>query len=564
MNKVRKVLISVSDKAGIIEFASDLAHLGIEIISTGGTANKLKKAGISVTEISEITGFPELLDGRVKTLHPNIHAAILADRNNLEHAEQLKAQKIEPIDMIVVNLYPFEKVISKPKATLEEAIENIDIGGNTLIRAAAKNWQNVTIVPHPSLYKIISEELKQNDCSISLATKYLLAVLAFNITCNYDKQIFNFFRNKIQENITFASSELVEAVGKLTSLHKEEAETALEYIQSSFLQANSLNDEKQVEFPREEIIHLEKIKDLRYGENPHQLAAIYSFSDQEKRGIANANLLQGKEMSYNNYLDADASWKLVSEFTDKPACAIIKHTNPCGVGVGENLLQAYERALATDPVSAFGGIVAFNKPLDSATANKLTEIFLEVIVAPDFTEEALDILAKKKNLRLLAIRERSSGDKIEYRHISGGILLQTADEKEICEADLRVVTKKKPNKSELSAMLFAWKVCKHVKSNAIVIANEFQTIGIGAGQMNRLDSIKIAAMRAERFSLPLKGAVLASDAFFPFRDNVDEAAKYGISAIIQPGGSIRDQESIEAANEHGISMVFTGIRHFKH
>ncbi|GIU82082.1 MAG: bifunctional phosphoribosylaminoimidazolecarboxamide formyltransferase/IMP cyclohydrolase PurH [Acidobacteria bacterium] len=593
MIKVKRALISVSDKTGIVDFASDLAWLGIEIISTGGTADRLREAGIRVTEISEITGFPELLDGRVKTLHPKIHAAILADRDNPQHLEQLKTYEIEPIDMVVVNLYPFDQVIRKPNSTLDEAIENIDIGGHTLMRAAAKNWKHVTIVPHPNFYEVVIKELKRNNCSIPFTTRYLLAVSAFITTYLYEGQIFDFFWSDVQKNILGGSipPDVIEAMKQTVTLQKESQarfkedispESASSHEESSAqrllvkeelkdLEKSEMNkreeswhEEGEMLFPKEEIIYLEKIKDLRYGENPHQSAAVYGFLDK-KGGIANADLLQGKEMSYNNYLDADAAWNLVCEFTDKPACAIIKHTNPCGVGLGERLIQAYERALATDPVSAFGGIVAFNKILDAETAEKLTEIFLEVIVAPGFTVEALDILRKKKNLRLLAVGEaKKDSVRFEYRRISGGVLIQTIDDKEISEKDLQVVTKKAPSQAEINAMLFAWKVCKHVKSNAIVIANEFQTLGIGAGQMNRLDSIKLAAMRAERFNLPLKGAVLASDAFFPFRDNVDEAAKHGISAIIQPGGSVRDQESIEAADEYEISMVFTGVRHFKH
>jgi len=594
MSRTKRALISVSDKTGVVDFALDLASLGIEIISTGGTADKLKEAGIKVTEISEITGFPELLDGRVKTLHPKIHAAILADRENPQHIEQLEAYEIEPIDMVVVNLYPFAQVVNKPNPTLEEAIENIDIGGHTLIRAAAKNWQYVTVVPHPNFYEVIIKELKRNNCLVSPATRYLLAVSAFTMTYLYEEQISNFFRSEIQANIFRDSiaTDVIEAIEQTIVLQKD-TETRLkkdngstipespihheQTLTQKFLKKEELKNlrEKEIQkenrheesitlFPKEKILYLEKINDLRYGENPHQSAALYRFSGK-KDGVANADLLQGKEMSYNNYLDADAAWNLICEFMGKPACAIIKHTNPCGVGVGETLLQAYERAFATDPISAFGGIVAFNEVVDAETAEKLTEVFLEIIVAPDFSQEALDVFKRKKNLRLLAIGEAKKGnERFEYRRVSGGVLIQTIDDKEISEKDLQVVTNRKPSQAEINAMLFAWKVCKHVKSNAIVIANEFQTLGIGAGQMNRLDSIKIAAMKAERFNLPLKGTVLASDAFFPFRDNVDEAAKHGISAIIQPGGSVRDKESIEAANEYGISMVFTGVRHFKH
>lgn len=563
LKRIKRALISVYDKSSIIPFAKELQKFDIEIISTGGTAQTLKQEGINITEVSQITGFPEILNGRVKTLHPKIHAGLLAIRDKTSHLEQLETLGIGLIDLVVVNLYPFEKVIQNPDCTLAEAIENIDIGGPAMIRAAAKNYEEVTVVTSPAFYQLILEELRANNGSTTPQTRQLLATYAFALTSSYDKAITDFLLSKCFQSRKDLSSKNLHAI--LSELHKASEKISVN-LPTDFadnateIEKKTLNDSHET-FPERLSLNLKKIQDLRYGENPHQAAALYSISSG---GIAKGQLIQGKEMSFNNYLDSDTAWSIVCEF-DEPACAIIKHTNPAGVGIGNDTLEAYERALSTDPVSAFGGIVAFNRIVDEKTANKILEIFTEVVVAPDYTENALAIFSKKKNLRILKVgHDTSINHQLSYRSISGGILIQEQDDKKIQRADLRVVTKKAPSEIQIKAMLFAWKVCKHVKSNAIVLANGYQTLGIGAGQMNRLDSIKIAAMRAKRFNLPLEMAVLASDAFFPFRDNVDEAASHGISAIIQPGGSIKDDEVIKAANEHNISMVFTGFRHFRH
>ena len=553
--------MSVSDKQGIVQFAEELVKFGVQIISTGGTARALRESGIDVTEVSEITGFPEMMDGRVKTLHPKIHGAFLALRDNAEHIEAMKAHDITPIDLVVINLYPFEKTIEKEDVTLEEAVEQIDIGGPAMIRSASKNWRDVTVVTDPRAYERIMEELNENEGSISLETRKSLAALAFSHTSYYDLIISDYLSDQLSDE----EFELVE------DFHPASGEEVLRIFDSleEFENAKPLNEDfifREIEEENENDLpefidpELEKSADLRYGENPHQQAALY-VSDLEVTGIAYADQLHGKEMSYNNYLDADAAWRLVSDF-DELACAIIKHTNPSGVGIGENNLAAYRRALETDPVSAFGGIVAFNRKVSAEEAAAVNEIFTEVVIAPEYQEEALEIFKKKKNLRVLKAENLQNA--LEYRKISGGMLVQTPDVYKISADGLKIVTEKQPTESEISALQFAWKVCKHVKSNAIVFTNEFQTIGVGAGQMNRIDSVRIAAERAGRTNLELKNSVLASDAFFPFRDGVDEAAKYGISAVIQPGGSVRDEEVIEAANEHGLAMVFTGIRHFKH
>lgn len=539
LRKIKRALLSVSDKTGLAEFAKTLAGFGVELISTGGTAKFLRDNGLEVADVATVTGFPEMMDGRVKTLHPKIHGAFLALRDNVEHVASMKEHGIEPIDLVVINLYPFEQTIAKEGVTLAEAVENIDIGGPAMIRSASKNWRDVAVVTDPQIYHEITDELKTNDGSLMLETRQRLATLAYTRTANYDLAI------------------------------------------SSYLEKQTNLSDSAIRIPRSEIgsdatlpetqnISLIKVTDLRYGENPHQKAALYKTG--EPGGIAGAQQLHGKEMSFNNYVDAEAAWDLVQDF-DEMAVAIIKHTNPSGVGVGTTNQEAYSRALSTDPVSAFGGIVAFNKKVDATVAASVNEVFTEVVIAPDFDEKALQIFRTKKNLRVLRVSSAppaaggSTSDhssELEYKQISGGMLVQEKDLYKVTRDDLKVASEKHPSEDEIKAMLLAWRVCKHVKSNAIVIANENQTIGVGSGQMNRVDSVRIAAMRAERFNLPIKGAVLASDAFFPFRDNVDEAAKLGVSAIIQPGGSMRDEESIEAANEHGISMVFTGFRHFKH
>lgn len=504
MRKINRALISVSDKTGIIDFARELKNFGVEIISTGGTAKSLREAGIDVRDISDVTGFPEMMDGRVKTLHPRVHGGLLALRDNAEHVAAMDQHGIEPIDMVVVNLYPFAQTIAREGVTREEAIEQIDIGGPAMIRSAAKNARDVAVVVSSSQYAILIDELKQNDGALSLSTRERLAHEAFSQTANYDS------------------------------------------IVSSYLSGSSL------------ALFLTKAADLRYGENPHQQASLYRTSD--RGGVTNAELLSGKEMSFNNYVDADAAWQLVCDF-EATTCAIIKHTNPAGVGQGETVAEAYQKALATDPVSAFGGIVAINRPVDADAAREITKIFTEVVIAPGYDSAALEILQAKKNLRVLRMDSVSLTDELQFKQISGGMLVQTPDNHQLHESDLKVVTTRQPTEEEIRALLFAWTVCKHTKSNAIVYARDGQTVGVGAGQMSRVDSVRIGAARAQ---LPVAGSVLASDAFFPFRDGLDEAARNGITAVIQPGGSVRDDEVIAAANEHGLAMVFTGVRHFKH
>lgn len=544
LRKITRALISVSDKTGILEFAKELAGFGVEIISTGGTARNLRENGIAVTEVSEITNFPEMMDGRVKTLHPKIHGAFLALRDNENHVASMQAHGIEPIDLVVVNLYPFEQTIEKEDVTLAEAVENIDIGGPAMIRSASKNWRDVAVLTDARLYESVLQEMRENDGSLSLETRQRLATLAYTRTASYDLAISSY----LAKQLSAEDLEFLEPFNPLQNLVFIESDEHFE-------------EETSEDLPEFKSIELAKIADLRYGENPHQRAALYE--SDEARGIANAEQLHGKEMSFNNYVDAEAAWNLVRDF-DELAVTIIKHTNPSGVGTGATNLEAYKRALSTDPVSAFGGIVALNRKVDAETAAAINEVFTEVVVAPDFDEEALKIFKTKKNLRVLRVAKTDNENPFEYKQISGGFLVQTKDIHQISESDLKFVTERKPTDKELRALLLAWKVCKHVKSNAIVFANENQTIGVGAGQMNRVDSVRIAAVRAERFNLPLKNSALASDAFFPFRDNVDEAASFGVSAIIQPGGSIKDGESIAAANEHNIAMVFTGVRHFKH
>ena len=509
---MKRALISVSDKTGLVDFARKIAELGWEIVSTGGTARTLEEAGIKVTEISRVTDFPEILDGRVKTLHPKVHGGILA-KNTPEHFQVLKEQGIVPIDLVVVNLYPFQQTIARPGVSLDEAIEKIDIGGPTMVRAAAKNYQRVAIVVNPQKYGEILSELEEKG-EISIATRERLALEAFQHTAQYDAAIANYL------------------AGKFTN----------------------------EQFPEQYIVVGQKKQDLRYGENPHQKAAFYVFPGNTQGTIAGARQLQGKELSYNNIVDIEAAWTLVQEF-EQPAACIIKHTNPCGTALGENLVEAYQRALAADPVSAFGGIIGLNRQVDKETAEKIAETFMEAVVAPGFAPDALEVLKKKQNLRLLEIEPVQEQSEYWLEKVSGGFLVQDLDKKTVNLEELQVVTEKKPTAAELEELLFAWKVVKHVKSNAIVVTKDRQTIGVGAGQMNRVGAANIAFKQAGE---KVQGAVLASDAFFPFRDTVDAAAKAGIKAIIQPGGSIRDEESIQACNEHGITMVFTGVRHFKH
>ncbi len=526
MKKISRALLSVSDKTRLVELAKELADLGVELLSTGGTAKTLRQAELQVIDVSEFTGFPEILDGRVKTLHPKIHGGILAQRDNPEHNKAVAEHSINYIDLVIVNLYPFRQTIEKPNVSLEEAIENIDIGGPSLIRAAAKNYQDVAVIVDPEDYPAILLELKEHNGILSEQTRQNLAAKAFTHTSLYDLTIANYLTKLTgQDKIAFS--------GKTAD-----------------------------KMPNQLVLSLKEKQALRYGENPHQQAMLYVDDLTAETGIASATQLQGKELSYNNFLDLDAAWALVSEF-DKTACVIIKHTNPCGVAIGINAKDAFERARATDPVSAFGGIIAINTTIDKETAQAMSDLFVEAIIAPAFSQDAKDIFASKKNLRLLVLEkeEKQSQNLLEIKHISGGYLVQTKDTEKLLIENAKVVTKKQPTKEQLLALDFAWKICKHVKSNAIVYAGEEQLIGVGAGQMSRIDSVRFGATKAQ---LSLVGSVLASDAFFPFRDSIDEVKKYGITAIIQPGGSIRDKEVIDAADEHQLIMVFTGVRHFKH
>ena len=516
MSKIQRALVSVSKKDGLIDFVKGLSEMGVEILSTGGTAKLLKDNNIPVIQVSDYTGFPEIMDVRVKTLHPLIHGGLLGRRDNEKHLEEMKKHGIKPIDMVVVNLYPFEDTISKEGVKLDEAIENIDIGGPSMLRSSAKNFQDVAVVVNSDDYEDILAEMEENDGAISYDTKMKLSVKAFKHTARYDSLISKYLESK------------VEGEG----------------------------------FPSILNLQFEKITDLRYGENPHQKAAFYENIGLNKGTLSKAKQLHGKELSYNNILDLNAALELVREF-DETAAVIIKHTNPCGVAIGNNLVSAYREARETDPLSAFGGIIGFNKNVDEETAKEIASTFIEAVIAPDYDESALAILKEKKNIRLLKLSNFKEKTEKEYdlRNVSGGLLLQDKDSVTLNEDNLKVVTNRQPTEKEWSAMRFAWKVAKHVKSNAIIYATENETVGIGAGQMSRVDSSKLAAMKANK---PIQGTAMASDAFFPFRDSVDEAAKVGGTAIIQPGGSVKDEEVIAAANEHNIAMVFTGIRHFKH
>jgi phosphoribosylaminoimidazolecarboxamide formyltransferase / IMP cyclohydrolase len=520
--KIQRAILSVTDKTGLVEFARQLSGMKVELVSTGGTAKQLREAGITVKDISELTGFPEMLDGRVKTLHPKVHGGILHIRGNPGHVAAAKEHGIQPIDMVVVNLYAFEKTASKPGVHFDEVIENIDIGGPSMVRSAAKNFRDVAIVTSPDDYAAIAQEMASSGGELGLATRWRLAQKAFATTAAYDSAI------------------------------------------AATLAATSLNDATQFQlpaagggdFPAVLRFSLNKVMDLRYGENPHQRAAMYS--DGSGTGVANGKQLQGKELSFNNIVDLQAAWDLAQEF-EETACAIIKHTNPSGASTGKTLLEAYMRAKETDPVSAFGGVIGVNRVIDGAAAEEIAKLFVEAIAAPGYSPEAREKLAAKKNLRLVEVKQ--SAQKFAMKQVSGGMLVQDADIRPLTEADLKVATTRQPTAEEKRALLFAWKVCKHVKSNAIVYAREGQTVGVGAGQMSRVDSCKIGAMKA---ILPLQGTVAASDAFFPFPDGVEEIAKAGATAIIQPGGSMRDQEVIDTANRLGLAMVLTGVRHFRH
>ena len=522
MDKIQRALISVSDKVGITEFAQSLHTLGIEILSTGGTAKLLAEAGIPVVEVSDYTGFPEMMAGRVKTLHPKIHGGILARRGTDEAV--MEANGIAPIDMVVVNLYPFEETIARDDCDLPMAIENIDIGGPTLLRAAAKNHAAITVLVDSADYEPVLEELQQNNGQTSLGTRYKLAVKTFEHTARYDGAIAN------------------------------------------YLGAISLDGE-QAAFPNTLNLQYRQVQTMRYGENPHQRAAFFTEHAPAEVSVATARQIQGKELSYNNVADTDAALECVKTFTEAPACVIVKHANPCGVALGADLLEAYERAFKTDPTSAFGGIIAFNRPLDEATASAIIERqFVEVIIAPAIDSAALPVLAAKQNVRVLECGQW--GDvpvaMLDFKRVNGGLLVQDRDLGRISEADLKVVTKRLPTAQELTDLLFAWRVGKFVKSNAIVYCKDGMTIGVGAGQMSRVYSARVAALKAADEGLEVKGSVMASDAFFPFRDGIDQAAGAGIVAVIEPGGSMRDDEVIAAADEHDIAMVFTGMRHFRH
>ena len=519
--KIQRALISVSDKTGVLAFAQALASFGVEILSTGGTAKLLADNGVKVIEVADYTGFPEMLDGRVKTLHPKIHGGVLGRRDLPDHVAAMARHEIGNIDLVCVNLYPFVETISKPNCSLADAIENIDIGGPTMVRSAAKNYQHVAIVTDASDYTALAEELRANAGGLTLATRFALAKKAFSHTAAYDGAISNY----------------------LTALDADGANPA--------------------DFPLRFNASFEKVQDMRYGENPHQKAAFYRDLVRVPGAIANYNQLQGKELSYNNIADADAAWESVKTF-DQPACVIIKHANPCGVAIAADTLTAYRLAFATDSTSAFGGIIAFNREVDAATAEAVSAQFLEVLIAPAYSAEAKALLAKKVNVRVLEVPLESGANPYDFKRVGGGLLVQSADIKNVVLDELRVVTKRQPTAAELQDLLFAWRVAKFVKSNAIVFARNGQTAGVGAGQMSRVDSTRIAAIKAAAAGLPLAGAVAASDAFFPFRDGVDVIAENGIKAIIQPGGSMRDEEVFAAADEHGIAMVLTGTRHFRH
>jgi phosphoribosylaminoimidazolecarboxamide formyltransferase/IMP cyclohydrolase len=530
MSLVKQALISVSDKAGLIELGRELAALGVTLLSTGGTAKALADAGLKVTEVADYTGFPEMLDGRVKTLHPKVHGGLLARREMPAHMQAIAGAGIPPIDLLVVNLYPFEATVAKPGCTLEDAIENIDIGGPAMVRSAAKNWRGVGVVTDPSQYAGVIAELKK-DGALSDATRFQLSVAAFNRISNYDAAISDY----------------------LSSLQP---------------------DGTRSEFPAQANGRFIKLQDLRYGENPHQRAALYRDLYPAPGSLVAAKQLQGKELSYNNLADADAAWECVKCF-DTPACVIIKHANPCGVALGKNAAEAYAKAFATDPTSAFGGIIAFNTPVDAATAQAVSKQFMEVLIAPSYAADALEMLKAKGNVRVLSIsladvkRDGKNAweqgrNAVDVKRIGSGLLMQTADNHVLKATDLKVVTKKAPTPQQIEDLLFAWQVATYVKSNAIVFCGNGQTLGVGAGQMSRIDSARIASIKAANAGLSLKNSVVASDAFFPFRDGLDVVVKEGAAAVIQPGGSIRDDEVIKAADEQGVAMVFSGVRHFRH
>jgi phosphoribosylaminoimidazolecarboxamide formyltransferase/IMP cyclohydrolase len=514
VHKVRRALVSVSDKAGVAEFARELARLGVHILSTGGTAQLLAKEGVAVTEVSAYTGFPEMLDGRVKTLHPKIHGGLLARRDDPAHLQAIRDAGIEPIDLLVVNLYPFQATVADPACRLEDAIENIDIGGPAMLRAAAKNHAGVAVVVDPADYAPLLEEIRASG-GVADQRRYALAAKAFAHTAAYDGAI------------------------------------------AGYLSAPG------AEFPRVLSLQFAKLQDLRYGENPHQRAAFYRDARPVAGGLAACRQVQGKELSYNNIADADAAWECVKGFSEA-ACVIVKHANPCGVGTGDSAQIAYDKALRTDPTSAFGGILAFNRALDETTAAAVAKQFAEVIVAPRVEPAALKVLAKKENLRVLEIPLSHEHQGHDYKRVGGGMLVQSTDFHPLERSSLKIVSRKKPTEDQLTDLMFAWKVAQFVKSNAIVFCRGGATLGVGAGQMSRVDSARIASIKAANAKLELAGSVVASDAFFPFRDGLDVVVDAGATAVIQPGGSVRDDEVIAAADERGVAMVFTGVRHFRH
>ncbi len=524
---IRRALISVSDKTGIVEFAQALAERGVDILSTGGTARLLAEQGIAVTEVSDYTGFPEMMDGRVKTLHPKVHGGVLGRRG--QDDDVMEKHGINPIDMVVVNLYPFAETVAKEGCTLADAVENIDIGGPTMVRSAAKNHKDVTIVVNASDYDRVIAEMDANDKSLTLETRFDLAIAAFEHTAAYDGMIANYF-------------------GTMVPSYGE----------------NKEGDEES-KFPRTFNQQFEKKQDMRYGENSHQAAAFYVEANPQEASVSTARQIQGKALSYNNIADTDAALECVKEFNE-PACVIVKHANPCGVALGKDILGAYNRAYQTDPTSAFGGIIAFNQELDAETATAIVERqFVEVIIAPSVSTEAIEVVAAKKNVRLLECGEWSTKTTgFDVKRVNGGLLVQDRDQGMVSLDDLKVVSKRQPTEEELKDALFCWKVAKYVKSNAIVYAKGDMTIGVGAGQMSRVYSAKIAGIKAADEGLEVAGSVMASDAFFPFRDGIDAAAEAGIKCVIQPGGSMRDDEVIAAADEHGMAMIFTGMRHFRH
>jgi phosphoribosylaminoimidazolecarboxamide formyltransferase / IMP cyclohydrolase len=517
---IKQALISVSDKAGIIEFARGLAGFGVALLSTGGTAKLLRDAGLTVTEVADYTGFPEMLDGRVKTLHPRIHAGLLARRDLPEHVSAMQKAGFSSIDLVVVNLYPFTQTIARPDCPLADAIENIDIGGPAMVRSAAKNYEHVAVVTDPADYYGLLKEMDSASGALGVETRFRLACKAFSHTAAYDGAISNY----------------------LTALQP---------------------DGKHVAFPERLNLQLDRVQTLRYGENPHQQAAFYRDLTPAPGSLAAYRQLQGKELSYNNIADADAAWECVKTF-EAPACVIVKHANPCGVAIGDDVTVAYDKALATDPTSAFGGIIAVNRVLDVPAARAISRQFVEVVIAPQITPDVLAVFAEKANIRVLEVPLAAGANPFDIKRVGGGLLVQTPDGMNVAAAQLRIVTRQEPTPTQLADLLFAWRVAKFVKSNAIVFCRNGQTLGVGAGQMSRVDSARIASIKAANAKLQLQESVVASDAFFPFRDGVDVVAAAGATAIIQPGGSLRDEEVIAAANEHGIAMAFTGFRHFRH